>query len=71
MANAAESRTSFQWMNKAGVAASDLEWLERLEGSVELHAAQHSERVERIFTAAAAGLLSRVPAVADIINKLN
>jgi len=71
MANAVETKTSFQWMSKAGVTATDLEWLERMEGSVELHAPEHSERVERIFTAAASGLLSRVPAVADIINKLN
>lgn len=71
MATAANSKTSFRWMNKAGVDASDLEWLQRMEGSVELHAPQHSERVQRIYTAAATGLLSRVPAVADIINALN
>ncbi|MCU6501924.1 hypothetical protein LPN04_29450 [Rugamonas sp. A1-17] len=71
MENATNSQTSFQWMNMAGVDASDLEWLTRLEGSIELHSPQNSARVERIYTAAAAGLLSRVSVVADIVNRLN
>lgn len=71
MQNVPTPNTSFQWMINANVNASDLEWLKRMEGSVELHATNNRERVQRIYTDAVAGLLSKAPTVADLIKSLN
>lgn len=57
------SQNSFQWMIQVGIDAEDVAWLERMGGSLELHSAQLRARVERIYTAAIAGMLDSPSAV--------
>lgn len=52
------TQVSFQWMIPVGVDASDVEWLERMHGSKELHQPEAASRVERIYTVAMAGVLA-------------
>jgi hypothetical protein len=49
--------SSFAWMLALGVAQADVDWLESMSGSVELHLIGNRERVERIWTTAIAGML--------------
>lgn len=64
------TKNSFQWMLHAGVSATDVAWLERMNGSQDLHI-HHQKRVENIFTAAAEGVLTSQNPAAVILLSLN
>ncbi|UTY55847.1 hypothetical protein [Massilia sp. erpn] len=54
---AALKNTSFQWMLALDVTQDDVNWLEGMSGSIELHLLGNRERVERIWTTAITGIL--------------
>lgn len=64
-------KPSFQWMTLAGVAPSDVEWLESMDGSKELHAPEAASRVERIYKTALGGVLSSDSPGALLLRALN
>jgi len=53
-----------------GVTSVDVDWLESLSGSVELHLLGNRERVERIWTTAIAGMLNSASPVAHLAQAL-
>lgn len=63
--------SSFQWMLALGVPPADVDWLESMSGSVELHLLGNRERVERIWTTAIAGMLKSESPVAHLAQALN
>jgi hypothetical protein len=63
--------SSFQWMIALGVSLVDVDWLESMSGSVELHLLGNRERVERIWTTAIAGMLKSDTPVAHLAQALN
>ncbi|CAN7645251.1 hypothetical protein [Massilia sp. LjRoot122] len=63
--------SSFQWMLALGVPPGDVNWLESMSGSVELHLLGNRERVERIWTTAIAGMLKSDSPVAHLAQALN
>jgi hypothetical protein len=63
--------SSFQWMLAHGVNAVDVDWLESMSGSVELHLIGNRERVERMWTTAIAGMLKSDSPVAHLAQALN
>ena len=62
---------SLLWMIHAGVDVSDVEWLERMAGSVELHLPSARARVEHIYKLALDGILSTPSPAMFIRTKLN
>lgn len=62
--------SSFQWMLALGVSPGDVDWLESMSGSVELHLLGNRERVERIWTTAIAGMLKSDSPVAHLAQAL-
>jgi len=63
--------SSFQWMIALGVLKADVDWLESMSGSVELHLIGNRERVERMWTTAIAGMLKSDSPVAHLAQALN
>lgn len=43
---------SLQWMINLGVEKGEVEWLEGMQGSLDLHLPVHRTRVEQIYSAA-------------------
>jgi hypothetical protein len=66
-----QKNSSFQWMLALGVVMCDVDWLESMSGSVELHLLGNRERVERIWTTAIAGMLKSDTPVAHLAQALN
>lgn len=60
----------FQWMLALGVTPVDVDWLESMSGSVELHLLGNRERVERIWTTAIAGMLKSESPVSHLAQAL-
>ena len=54
-----------------GVSLVDVDWLESMSGSVELHLLGNRERVERIWTTAIAGMLKSDTPVVHLAQALN
>lgn len=65
------AKNSFQWMILAGVDPKDVEWLERMNGSKELHLPEAKERVENIYKVAMDGMLSSAAPASILMLSLN
>lgn len=55
--NTSAAPKQLQWMINVGVSRADVHWLERMDGSVDLHMPGNRERIERIYTEAYALIL--------------
>jgi len=60
------SLNPYAWMISAGVGEDDVEWLLQRQGSMELHASENRQRVERIYSDAMARVLNSTSPVALI-----
>jgi hypothetical protein len=65
------AKKSFQWMIHAGVSVSDVNWLEGMNGSQELHLPVYQKRVENIFKVAVDGVLSSEKPAEVLMLSLN
>lgn len=67
----AGTKKSLQWMKRVGVDDADVEWLESMEGSIELHMPGNRDRVEHIYTSAITKILASEKPELHIIQTLN
>lgn len=62
--NTSAAPKQLQWMINVGVNQADVDWLERMDGSDDLHMPGNRERIERIYTDAYSRILkSSTPAL--------
>lgn len=47
--NTSAAPKQLQWMINVGVNQTDVDWLERMDGSDDLHMLGNRERIERIY----------------------
>lgn len=55
--NTSAAPKQLQWMINVGVNQTDVDWLERMDGSDDLHMLGNRERIERIYTDAYSRIL--------------
>lgn len=55
--NTSAAPKQLQWMINVGVNQADVDWLERMDGSDDLHMPGNRERIERIYTDAYSRIL--------------
>lgn len=55
--NTSAAPKQLQWMINVGVNQTDVDWLERMDGSDDLHMPGNRERIERIYTDAYSRIL--------------
>lgn len=68
MTNFTVQKTSFQWMTLVGIQSDDVQWMECMHGSLDLHLKANSERIEQIYVKALSSLLQS-PDRVDIMNQ--
>lgn len=68
---AARTKKSLQWMKRVGVDEVDVDWLERMEGSIELHMPGNRDRAEHIYKSAITRILASEKPELHIIHTLN
>jgi hypothetical protein len=67
---AAPKNQSFQWMSRVGINAADVNWLEVMNGSPELHLPGNRDRVAHIYQSAFGALLASPRPAQRIIELL-
>ena len=55
--NTSAAPKQLQWMINVGVNQADVDWLERMDGSDDIHMPGNRERIERIYTDAYSRIL--------------
>lgn len=68
MNNLNVQKASFQWMTLVGIQSDDVQWMECMHGSLELHLSANSERIEQIYVKALSSLLQS-PDRVNIMNQ--